>query len=59
MKRRFWLTLVFVGLGVCLASSSWGADAIKIGFDIESLRVVFPAACGVKCLCERICPQES
>jgi hypothetical protein len=26
---------------------------------LESLRVVFPAACGVKCLCERICPQKS
>jgi len=26
---------------------------------VKSLRVVFPAACGVKCLCERICPQKS
>jgi len=35
MKRRFWLTLMFLGLGVCLVNPGWAADMIKIGFDIE------------------------
>ncbi len=35
MKRRFWLNLMFLGLGVCLVNPGWAADMIKIGFDIE------------------------
>jgi len=35
MKRKFWLSLMFLGLGVCLVNPSWAADVIKIGFDIE------------------------
>jgi branched-chain amino acid transport system substrate-binding protein len=35
MKSKFWLTLMFLGLGVCLVNPSWAADLIKIGFDIE------------------------
>ncbi len=33
------------------------AEPIKKLFS-QSLRVVFPAACGVKYLCERVCTQE-
>ncbi len=35
MKRKLWLTLMFLGLGACLLNPSWAADMIKIGFDIE------------------------
>jgi len=35
MKRRFWLILMFWGLGACLVNPGWGAEALKIGFDIE------------------------
>lgn len=35
MRRRFWGTLIVLGLSVCLVNFCWPADGIKIGFDIE------------------------
>jgi len=35
MRRRFWSTLMVLGLSVCLVNLCWAAEGIKVGFDIE------------------------
>jgi len=48
--------LLLENAGFCPILPLYPIELIEI---VKSLGVVFPAACGVKCLCERIHTQES